>query len=223
MVCAPPQTRGHLTYGVCVRIGWHTVVLNRSVARGHPLYKEFDAAIKRFPTINTREYEEACYVRWLAMAHYTSTLHNGNAAVNGGWLSDYDVLNFGFEVQPHMQPLVFWQGHIPALVSGSSDEFLRVVQTFIEQSYDPAITSMRHVSDMLLIQRQLGEQRYGVVPPSSFNVLIADTHDARRLKRSFPLLHLSHKAAHELNTEKATLGTLMWKRYLTNPSAPFMA
>lgn len=62
--------------------GWNPVVLDRSHAQQHPRFKEFNELVSSFPSINPKQYEVACWLRWLAFA-----------AAGGGMHSDYDVMN----------------------------------------------------------------------------------------------------------------------------------
>jgi hypothetical protein len=70
-------------------IGVETSVLNLSHAKDHPYFKEFDKAVSVLPSVNSKEYELACFHRWLALA-----------CVGGGFMSDYDV----FKPQPTSRP-----------------------------------------------------------------------------------------------------------------------
>ncbi len=61
-------------------LGFEPYVLNEWIARKHPYFEEYHAAVSKLPTFNTADYELACYHRWLALAQ-----------VDGGWCMDYDV------------------------------------------------------------------------------------------------------------------------------------
>ena len=65
--------------------GWEPVVLDQSDAEQHPGFDDYHSAIMRLPTVNNREYENACYLRHMAMA-----------CQDGGLLTDYDVINRNF-------------------------------------------------------------------------------------------------------------------------------
>lgn len=65
--------------------GWEPIILTPKDAKAHPRYEELHAKFAAFPTINPKEYEVACFDRWIAMAQ-----------VGGGICVDYDVLPFGF-------------------------------------------------------------------------------------------------------------------------------
>lgn len=72
-----------------MRAGWDVVVLTERNARCHPAWAWFHAKIKDLPTVNPVAYENACFLRWLALA---TEMRPGEVAVFG----DYDVLNLGF-------------------------------------------------------------------------------------------------------------------------------
>lgn len=72
--------------------GWDPVVLSESDAQRHPRYPEFKKRFWELPTEYGHTYEGACFLRWVAMA-----------AVGGGMMTDYDVINYSFaprEVDP---------------------------------------------------------------------------------------------------------------------------
>lgn len=59
---------------------WEPFVLNEWHARQSAFFDEYLAAVQKLPSVNSREYETACYLRWMALA-----------AVGGGYMADYDV------------------------------------------------------------------------------------------------------------------------------------
>ena len=68
---------------------WHTAwsalgvecdTMQSADAHQHPYFQEFDSAISDLPSVNSKEYEAACFHRWLALAE-----------CGGGFMSDYDV------------------------------------------------------------------------------------------------------------------------------------
>ena len=61
-------------------VGFEPFVLTEWHARKHPLYEQFNAVVSKFPSVNSFEYERACWIRWLALS-----------AMGGGYASDYDV------------------------------------------------------------------------------------------------------------------------------------
>lgn len=87
----------------------------------------------RFPAVNPKGYERACFARWAAVSAFIEP--------GPGWMVDYDVLNLSF--LPHLPDdrLMIYQDYNPALVSGSAEEFARIFRFF--GSVDPDI----HVTD----------------------------------------------------------------------------
>lgn len=67
--------------------GWDPMVLGPQHAEQHPEYHWFRAAFDSQPTINPREYERACWLRWLAYSLYSE-----ECCV----VTDYDVKNMGY-------------------------------------------------------------------------------------------------------------------------------
>ena len=64
---------------------WTTHVLSVADAKKHRRYDEFLRGFAKLPTNNNRDYELACYLRWVGMAAVTAT--NGDG---GGVMTDYD-------------------------------------------------------------------------------------------------------------------------------------
>lgn len=63
------------------RIGWTPILLGEDLAKQHPRFSEVDALVASFPTVNTVEYERACWMRWLAIE-----------VIGGGFMVDLDVV-----------------------------------------------------------------------------------------------------------------------------------
>lgn len=179
--------------------GWHATVIDRSHARAHPRYDEFMAAIRQLPTVNSREYEDACYLRWLAMA-----------TVGGGWMSDYDMINRGFLPTRPLGPLFLLSGSIPSLVSGTADEYTRVVDMFIASAKDPSITTADHQSDMLLLRGYLTRQPSAFLSLSDGNALISYANN----DDDTPLVHVSAHSAVTRQMTKHILMEKLWQQYL---------
>ena len=71
------------------RLGWVPMVLTEVQARSHAAYRRWSSAVPRLASINHRDYQRACFVRWLALAEI---LRPGESAV----FVDYDVFNVSF-------------------------------------------------------------------------------------------------------------------------------
>jgi len=110
--------------------GWEPRILTEKDAEKHPDYEELIAIITdRQPAGEENcvsQYDMACYKRWIAMA-----------AVGGGFMTDNDVfpLNdfrvYGNEL-PNDGKLTVWEQWVPAIVSGSSEEYRRIAQRIAE-------------------------------------------------------------------------------------------
>lgn len=66
---------------------WVPVIHTKADAELHPLFKLYDKAIRRFPTVNHPDYELACWRRWLV------------ADLVGGYWCDDDVVNVNLDAQ----------------------------------------------------------------------------------------------------------------------------
>ena len=69
--------------------GWETVVLGPAEAEAHPAYAWCVNAASKLNAINHRDYQRACFTRWLALAH---ALGRDDL----GLFTDYDVYNVSF-------------------------------------------------------------------------------------------------------------------------------
>ena len=120
--------------------GFSPVVLDQSHAEKHPHYAAHLAVFRSFPTINPREYELACYLRWLALE-----------AVGGGLMSDYDVMNVSLgQSEIDGRDIVFHERRrVPCLVQASDRGAAEIVKFLI--SNKPGAVS--HWSDMLSLMQ----------------------------------------------------------------------
>lgn len=109
--------RLRLTTPCC--LGWNPVILNPQNAQQLP---EYDALMKMIPDDSMLSRDSLPnYRRWMAMA-----------AAGGGWMCDYTVwpLNYFLQhgrVLPYDGAITTYMGASPVLVSGSGDEFRRMV------------------------------------------------------------------------------------------------
>jgi hypothetical protein len=67
------------------KAGWEPVVLNEDSVKTHPNFAYYKEKLWALPTEYGHDYEGACFLRWLAVAH-----------AGGGMMVDYDVINYGF-------------------------------------------------------------------------------------------------------------------------------
>jgi hypothetical protein len=130
--------------------GWTPVVLNTQSA--NPGSDRFRAAFAQLPSGNIGNYEELCFLRWVAMERQ-----------GAGWLSDYDVMNYGYTPDDAnaasarwSEPLVVCDGHVPALVYGNRAGYRNAVWDFLSVHVPDVVERANgrpHVSDMVLISK----------------------------------------------------------------------
>lgn len=132
--------------------GWNPVVLGPRTAQRHPRHSEYMARAASFPTVNVREYENACWERWLALA-----------VQGGGIMSDFDVLPVSVakpwsDVLPKRAGFQVLGGGVPCLVQADEAGCGEWVATVME--YQPPIGKTpkggpAHISDMIFVQELL--------------------------------------------------------------------
>lgn len=75
------------------KAGWVATALTEADVASHPRYAFFKEHFDSKPTEYGVTYTSACFMRWLAASHYSSL--RGFDVM----LTDYDVVNYGFEPQ----------------------------------------------------------------------------------------------------------------------------
>ncbi len=106
------------------KAGWETVVLDLSDAESHPYFDTMREAVSE--VFKTDLYNRFCFYRHLAMANS-----------GGGWMSDYDTLPTNFPMEeaydlPNDGKFTSYQSFVPALISATADEWLRVSKLMVE-------------------------------------------------------------------------------------------
>lgn len=125
--------------------GWDPVVLGE---RDVPNAKEYQQMLKGFrrqPTTMKPGLSYAWFCRWLAVAEQ-----------GGGFMCDYDVINYSFEPRA-AGAMTVHAGCVPCLVSGTRDEYLRICELFAKYRADlkDRVGWRLDTSDMkILIRRQ---------------------------------------------------------------------
>lgn len=162
------------------KAGWDPIVLDRSHAEQHPNYSEYIEKYKALPSINPPGYELACYLRWLAMA-----------VVGGGWMSDSDVIPYGFKPNTPPDMLTIWSygGHIcPCLVSGTSEHYTYTAKIFAEWVGETNLENGRpHASDQNIL---------GKVDKFYHNVPICSQYGDVGWD-NFPVVHYPNASMHD--------------------------
>lgn len=115
--------------------GWKTVVLTREDAKKNPRYQEYYDRFMLYPTTNSRKYEMACFLRWVAME------------MIGGYHCDFDVMNYGFKGE-HGDMLTFYSKYlVPAMVWGRKEDYSYMLDVMMNYDYE----GKEHVSDQNLL------------------------------------------------------------------------
>ncbi len=128
--------------------GWKPVVVSEKHAALHPEYAQMRDRFASYPTVNPGGYELACYLRYLALA-----------AVGGGYMTDYDTINVNVPPPPQCDflpndgKLTTHDGFVPAMVSGTEEEFDRVARAMYDVDVNEVMqtTGETMVSDMILL------------------------------------------------------------------------
>ncbi len=167
--------------------GWETVVLGLEDAKAHPFFDEYAEAVQRLPTINPKDYEMACYHRWLAVAHR-----------GGGFMADYDVVNYSFEARsPQARLTVYEQNYeteavTPSVVGGSAAGFYDMCLYFATCNIDDVMGEFEgrpHTSDMIVLQKIPHRFAYQVIP-------LCKQYGSPGWEDA-PLVHFSHETTKE--------------------------
>jgi hypothetical protein len=126
--------------------GWEPIVLSIEDAKKHPKYRAMLGAIRGYPTVNPRTFEAFCFLRWLAMP-----------VVGGGWLFDWDVLNYGFRpLDPGSAASAGLNRIGGAGFWGRVSDYEWIVDQMLTYRPDPYLDTYReqpHVSDMTILRR----------------------------------------------------------------------
>ena len=132
--------------------GLQAKVLGPAEAVRHPRYEELMRAVAAFPSVNMREYEDACYERWAAIAWHLSE-HGGQA-----WVCDYDVLNHCWR-EPDAEGFVTTaQASDNSFICGVSKISVPIAESFVDALImHPADkvwehNGKPHVSDQLILK-----------------------------------------------------------------------
>lgn len=129
--------------------GWKIMVIGEKDACDHPLFNLYKSTVLSFPTANAYGYDYHCYIRWLAMAN-----------LGGGIMIDYDVVNLGINDIDFFKfdELTIYQGHVPCVVSGTSQHYLEFVKFVIDNKKFIADNAdiwngEPHTSDMIILSK----------------------------------------------------------------------
>lgn len=161
--------------------GWEPKLLREGDYLKWPGAAEFDRDVMKLPTVNNPRYERACYRRWALMAF-----------IGGGWMTDYDVMNFGLrpELAPEIcHPMMFLDPCSPCVVVGPASEYAAVSILFGQ--YKPDERDLEngrpHVSDMHITNRMFFDRAWN-------RTTLLCTEYGERAYQEMPLVHFSSRA-----------------------------
>jgi hypothetical protein len=123
--------------------GWEPIVLGQGSLIYDAESLEILNRVRQLPSINRKFLDYWCYARWLAVAQQ-----------GGGFMSDYDVINYSFAPRP-ADKLTTYDRHVPCLVSGDASEFRRALDWFLQHrtTFLQRLTGRMHASDMVILQK----------------------------------------------------------------------
>jgi hypothetical protein len=127
-------------------MGWEPTVLGYQSLTFDDEISALVRKFKKLPSMNKFNLDYWCYLRWVAVAQQ-----------GGGFMCDYDVINYSFEPRPFDQLTVYARNeeqYVPCLVSGTSSEFMRAVGWFASYRVPMFARFMErsHTSDMLILK-----------------------------------------------------------------------
>ena len=126
--------------------GWSPNILCHQDAAANPLYSKFSKAVYALPTTNNKDYEMACWHRWLAYQMF--------AAICGPSLFiDYDVAAT-VRFQPPANPSWLALGYDPGCFADSK-MLGEVVELMMTRGHQGSIEidGRPHISDMTLLNK----------------------------------------------------------------------
>jgi hypothetical protein len=129
------------------RRGWEPKIIGRAFAERHPRLSDFRARVRSFPTVNPRDYEDVCWLRWLAFAQ-----------VGGGLIVDADVINYSLRPESFDgEDLVSHDASgASGFVSASAAGAQRLVEWIVNFPIRDCLADeagCAHLSDLLVIAR----------------------------------------------------------------------
>ena len=119
-----------------IKQGWNPVVLGEVDAAKHPLYDQFRAKVRSFPTVNPGGFDYHAWMRWLAMANI------------GGFSTEPDVINYGLTdiIEPDDMTIY---SVTPAMAFGTKDQYTELCKDIINHKLrvEDSYQGKPHISD----------------------------------------------------------------------------
>ena len=180
--------------------GWEPIVLSIGDAMLHPQFKQFRRAIRKLPTEYGHQYEEPCFLRWLAMAVQET---DGG----GGMLTDYDAINYSFEpVAPDPAAMKVYCGFPPNdtvicgainATRGQYQHFCDLFMNWKPDQHDFVQSSTYrgyHCSDLSLLVRMFEDKTF---PKPEWCYKIRGVHEVwhpdREAWKQAPIVHYGYQ------------------------------
>lgn len=187
------------------RQGWEPVVLTRRHAEAHPDFGWYSAEMGSLPTVNYRDYELACWIRWLALAQ---VMRPREVAV----FSDYDVFNRAFTPQDALatahgsKPVNLDEnyGGGPFIVSGSAAQAIPALMQVVIRYLRKFAPEANHWADME-VWKAMKYHDLGWVEHREISRL----YDPN--KPPAALVHVANRVAHEAKMTKVQVFDLLEK------------
>lgn len=169
------------------RNGWEPCLLTQRHAEQHPRFDEIFEAVHKLPTVNGREYEDACYLRWLALQQ-----------VGGGLMVDYDVGNRGFRPEHLHTPAALVHLHVdrvPCAVWANKTGLRTVLEWFKNPCPPWTVNGQPHLSDMHIFAKM--SSGFPIDP------VCCEFNDLRT--KGLPLVHFSSDTTRAVGMDKAAV------------------
>jgi len=110
--------------------GWEPRVLNLDDSKRHPDFIKYREILQNshYSNLWDESHDSLNFYRWLAMV----------AQGSGGWMVDYDVIPTGMDITrgldlPNDGKFTSYNYHVPALMSGNTEEWARVSHLVLDQ------------------------------------------------------------------------------------------
>lgn len=213
--------------------GWNPVVLNLDDAKRHSSFETLEAMFDS-SEYHVNEYNRMCFYRWLAMS-----------ASGGGWMSDFDTYPLyskpgkdGWNL-PNDGRFTCHERHVPCLISGSKEEWDRMVDLLIssyKRHRTEFWTDMRALLEISLDDGDNFIQQKGVMLADHFYSLLSkksnlydlyplyevdpfELSDSCEFTKGRRAIHFSHDACDKLQFCQAGRGVALerwvdtWREY----------
>ena len=131
------------------KYGWNPIIISKNDSNATDQQLEY---LTNLPSINPKEYEMACFLRWNAMSNM------------GGWMSDYDVVNCGFTPEDSLvyESMSVLERYVPCLVYSSKEDYDKFFNIICDRGLDYVVNidSRQHISDMRIMAQLIKTESF---------------------------------------------------------------